>query len=67
MDEFVSRDHLARALQEHDQDLERLVVELNLDALFPQLSGAQVDFKYPEADKARTRRYGHIGGESCLG
>jgi hypothetical protein len=45
----LSREHLTRSLQQHDQHLEGLRVQLDADSLFAKLSRGSVCFKYSEA------------------
>jgi hypothetical protein len=43
---------LARPVQQHDQDSERLLVEANLDPVLAQLGGLNVEFERAEAEDA---------------
>ena len=46
----LAGDHLARALEEHHQQLKRLLLQLQPDALAPKLPRLEIDFEGPEPD-----------------
>ena len=46
--QFFPRDHLAGTLQEHHENLERLVLQLDLRPLPAHLPGPQIDFENSE-------------------
>src|SRR5215472_12043794 len=48
--QFLPGDNFTRVLQQHEQDLKRLLLEFDPDARFAQLTGPGVEFKEPEAD-----------------
>ena len=52
---LVTQYHLAGVIEEHEQNSPGLLAELDADALLAQFSGANVEFKRPEAKKARLR------------
>ena len=61
---FLAANHLSLVFHEHDQYFKRLLMEFYSDALSPQLARGQVNFKDPEADKARTGYRSHRAGFS---
>src|SRR5437879_1719039 len=50
--EFFPGDHLPRTFQQHGEDLESLISELDLQALLTQLPGLRVDFERAKTDDA---------------
>ena len=57
---LISGDHFAGMLEESEQELERLLVELNADALLAQLSRLRIHLERAEANRGLWRRTGHI-------
>jgi hypothetical protein len=62
---FFAANDLAGMLQQHSQDLARLVLQLDLDALFSQLGRAQVQLKNAKPNK-RMRRTSFVNRHGCL-
>ena len=63
--EFLSCDHVAHVLEQHRQDLKRLLLELDLQALLAKLARSKIDLESPEADSAgRASDPFHVG--KCL-
>jgi hypothetical protein len=58
--QFLSRNDFTRTLQEHGQDLERLLLKPYFDAIAAKLSSTQVGFKGSKADEIRNRILGHL-------
>jgi hypothetical protein len=46
--QLFSCDHLTLFLQQHRENLERLLLQLDLQPLPPQFPGTQIDFEYSE-------------------
>jgi hypothetical protein len=51
--QLFARYHLARLVQQHRQDAERLLMQLQLDPVFAQLGSRDVEFERAETDDAR--------------
>ena len=54
--QFFSCDNFARLLQQHDQNLERLLWKFDSESMFPELASLQIDFKNTEMQNPRNRR-----------
>ena len=50
---LIPGDDLARLLQKHGQDLERLFRELKAKPLFAKLGGLQIELEHPKMDNSR--------------
>jgi hypothetical protein len=53
--QLFSSDDLSGMLEQGANDLERLVLEFDLDTVLPQLTRAAVDFEYTELQPSRIR------------
>jgi hypothetical protein len=51
--QLFSSDDLSRTIEQGANDLERLVLELDLDTALPQLTRSAVDFEYTELQPSR--------------
>jgi hypothetical protein len=53
MAKIIPGDHFSRLLQQQGEDLQRLLLQLHLQSIPAQLSGAKVNLKRPEAASPR--------------
>ena len=54
--DFLARDELGRALEQHEEDLEGLLLHADAGTTLAEFTGADVRLKNPESDKAWPQR-----------
>ena len=50
--ELLAGQHFSRPLEQHRQQLERLVLQAEAHAVFPQLTRAEIELESPEPERA---------------